>query len=132
MTVTAAASGTGATRRPGGQRRAAYRERGSGGIEGDFRSGTSSRATSPSMSPRIPRTAVSKRGGGGSGDVGESGENVRVPAGTALVAAQRILALATESLDMIRNVTGIMKVSLDRAEVFVSLSLSFFFSLFIY
>ena len=37
-TVTAAASGTGATRRPGGQRRAAYRERGSGGIEGDLRS----------------------------------------------------------------------------------------------
>ena len=36
-TVTAAASGTSATRRPGGgQRRAAYREIGSGGIEGDF------------------------------------------------------------------------------------------------
>ena len=48
-TVTAAASGSGATRRPGGQRRAAYRERGSGGIEGDLRSGTFSRATSPSM-----------------------------------------------------------------------------------
>ena len=79
-TVIAAASGTGATRRPGGQRRAAC------GIEGDLRSGTS-RATSPSMSPRIPRTAVSKRGGGGSGDLGESGENMRVPAGTALVAA---------------------------------------------
>ena len=58
------------------------------------------------MSPRIPRTAVSKRGGG---EVGESGENVRVPAGTALVAAQRILALATESLDMMRNVMGVMK-----------------------
>ena len=61
-------------------------ERGSDGIF-DFRSGASSRATPPSMSPRIPRTAVSKRGGGGSGDVGESGENMRVPAGTALVAA---------------------------------------------
>ena len=117
-TVTAAASGSGATRRPGGQRRAAYRERGSGGIEGDLRSGASSRATSPSMSPRIPRTAVSRRGGGG-GDVGDGGENARVPAGTALVAAQRILALATESLDMMRNVTGVMKDSLDRAEAFV-------------
>ena len=53
--------------------------------------------------------------------MGESGENVRVPAGTALVAAQRILALATESLDMMRNVTGVMKDSLDRAEAFVSL-----------
>ena len=78
-TVTAAASRTGATRRPGGQRRAAYRERGLGGIEGDLRSGASSRATSPSMSPTIPRTAVSKRGGG-NGDMGESGENVRLPA----------------------------------------------------
>ena len=124
-TVTAAASGTGATRRPGGQRRAAYRERGSGGIEGDLRSGASSRATSPSTSPRIPRTAASKRGGGG--DVGEGGENARVPAGTALVAAQRILALATESLDMMRNVTGVMKDSLDRAEAYVFICLLFFF-----
>ena len=62
-------------------------ERGSDGIEDDFRSGAFPRATPPSISPRIPRTAVSKRGGGGSGDVGESGENMRVPAGTALVAA---------------------------------------------
>ena len=132
-TVTAAASGTGATRRPGGQRRAAYRERRSGGIEGDLRSGASSRATSPSMSPRIPRTAVSRRGiGGGSGDMGESGENARVPAGTALVAAQRILALATESLDMMRNVTGVMKDSLDRAEAYVFFFPTFFFFLFIY
>ena len=122
-TVTAAASGTCATRRPGGgQRRAAYRERGSGGgggIEGDLRSGASSRATSPS--PRNPRSVVSRRssgggGGGGGSDAGEGGENARVPAGTALVAAQRILALATESLDMMRNVTGVMKDSLDRAE----------------
>ena len=58
-------------------------ERGSDGIKDDFRSGASSRATPPSMSPRIPRTAVCKRRGGGS----ESGENMRVPAGTALVAA---------------------------------------------
>ena len=51
------------------------------------------------MLSRIPGTAVSKRGAG-NGDMGESGENVRAPAGTALMAAQRILALAaTESLD---------------------------------
>ena len=131
-TVTAAASGTGATRRPGGgQRRAAYRERGmGGGVEGDLRSGASSRATSPSMSPRIPRT---KRGsGGGGGEVGESGENGRVPAGTALVAAQRILALATESLDMMRNVTGVMKDSLDRAEAYVPPFLTIFSSHFFF
>jgi Transcription factor Opi1 len=34
------------------------------------------------------------------------------------VAAQRILALATESLDMTRNVTGVIKHSFDRAELF--------------
>ena len=83
------------------------------------------------MSPRIPRTAVSKRGGG-NGDVGESGEDMRVPAGTALMAAQRILALATESLDMMRNVTGVIKDSLDRAEAYVSPPSLFFFFLFLY
>ena len=70
---------------------------------------------------------MSKRGGGGSGDVGESGENVRVPAGTALVAAQWILALAN-SLDMMRNATGVMKDSLDRAEAYVP-PLPYFFLL---
>jgi hypothetical protein len=78
-----------------------------------LRSGASSRAPSPSSSPRISRVAVSRR------DVSEGGEGGRVRAGTALVAAQRILALATESLDMMRNVTGVMKDSLDRAEAYV-------------
>ena len=55
---------------------------------------------------------------------------MRVPAGTALVAAQRILALATESLDMMRNVAGIMKDSLDRAEAYVFPPLPHFFFLF--
>ena len=40
---------------------------------------------------------MSKYGSGSGGEVGESGENGRVPAGTALVAAQWIFALATES-----------------------------------
>ena len=35
-------------------------------------------------------------------------------------AAQRILTLATESLDMIRGVTGVFKESLDRADAYVS------------
>ena len=65
-------------------------------------------------------TAVSKRGNGGSGDVGVSGENVRVPAGTTLVAAQRILA-STESLDMMRDVTDVMKDSWIVAEAYVPL-----------
>ena len=114
-TVTAAASGSGATRRPGGQRRAAHRER---GHETGSRSGASSRATSPCSSPRISRSSR-----GGEGGV-ESG---RIPAGTALVAAQRILALATESLDMMRNVTGVMKDSLDRADAYVFSYSVFFF-----
>ncbi|KAF8797355.1 Opi1-domain-containing protein [Phlegmacium glaucopus] len=115
--VTAAASGTAATRRPGGQRRAAQRERGTcsvNGIEGGLRSGTSSRAPSPT-SPRISRNSHLRHGSGDAGD----GENGSVPAGTALVAAQRILALATESLDMMRNVTGVVSDSLDRAEAWV-------------
>jgi transcriptional repressor OPI1 len=49
--------------------------------------------------------------------VGEGGKFQLKPE-TALVAAQRILALATESLDMVRNVTGVMKDNLDRAELF--------------
>jgi transcriptional repressor OPI1 len=35
------------------------------------------------------------------------------------MAAQRILTLATESLDMMRGVTGVVKDSLDRAETWV-------------
>ena len=75
---------------------------------------------------------MSKRGGSGGGDVGESGEDMRVPAGTALMAAQRILALAMESLDMMRNVTGVIKDSLDRAEAYVSPPSLLLFFLFLY
>lgn len=39
-------------------------------------------------------------------------------------AAQRILTLATESLDMIRGVTGVFKESLDRADAYVSTFIS--------
>ena len=57
---------------------------------------------------------------------------MRELAGTALVAAQRILALATESLDMMRNVTGVMKDSLDRAEAYVSLPLPYYYFFFFF
>lgn len=40
-------------------------------------------------------------------------------ASTAAQAAQRVMTLATESLDMMRGVTGVVKDSLDRAEVWV-------------
>ena len=124
-TVTAAASGTGATRRPGGgQRRAALRERGASNLDGGMRSGASSRASSPSSSPRASRGGGSvnshlRHNSGGEVSSEGGGENGRVSAGTALLAAQRILVLATESLDMMRNVTGVMKDSLDRAEAYV-------------
>jgi hypothetical protein len=36
-----------------------------------------------------------------------------------MAAARRVLTLATESLDMMRGVTGVVKESLDRAEVWV-------------
>jgi hypothetical protein len=49
-----------------------------------------------------------------------------VSASAALVASQRILAPATESLDMMWNVTSVVKESLDRADAYV---LFFFFSL---
>ncbi|PPQ65689.1 hypothetical protein CVT24_012107 [Panaeolus cyanescens] len=121
-TVAAAASGTGVVRRPGGQRRAAHRERGAGGESG-LRSGASSRAPSPSTSPRMTRGQLNREGGangaGSSGNVPDGQPASQVSAGTALVAAQRILTLATESLDMMRNVTGVMKDSLDRADAWV-------------
>ena len=64
---------------------------------------------------------MSRRVGGG--DVGEGGGNARV-----LVAAHRILALATESLNMIRNVTGVMKDSSDLNEAYAFFPLHICFS----
>jgi len=112
-TIAAAATGTGAAVRRGQQRRAAQRERGAG-AEGSFRSGASSRAASPSAnsSPRISRMMLNGNGGG----EGERERGNAVSEGSAMLAAQRILALSTESLDMMRNVTGVVKDSLDRAD----------------
>ncbi|KAG6840167.1 hypothetical protein C0991_008462 [Blastosporella zonata] len=92
--VAASGSGTGPVRR--NNRRG--RERGPGAG-----SAPSSRATSPMA--RHTRYQD------------ENGEPIS--AGTAIVAAQRILTLATESLDMMRGVTGVVKDSLDRADAWV-------------
>ncbi|KAG6877916.1 hypothetical protein C0993_002402 [Termitomyces sp. T159_Od127] len=94
--VAASGSGTGPMRR--GNRRG--RERGPGAGAG---SAPSSRATSP-MARHTRHHS-------------ENGEPVS--ASTAIVAAQRILTLATESLDMMRGVTGVVKDSLDRADAWV-------------
>jgi len=115
-TVSAAGTGTVALRRPGGHWRAAQRERGAG-ADGGMRSGPLSRATSTSASPCIARAAVGNAGASSSGADGSGGN--AVSASAALVVSQRILVLATESLDMMRNVTGVMKESLDRADAYV-------------
>ncbi|KAG6895467.1 hypothetical protein C0992_001114 [Termitomyces sp. T32_za158] len=90
----ASGSGTGPVRR--GNRRGRDRGQGVG-------SAPSSRATSPMA--RLTR---------------HQDENEEpVSASSAIVAAQRILTLATESLDMMRGVTGVVKDSLDRADAWV-------------
>jgi transcriptional repressor OPI1 len=75
--------------------------------------GETSRPTSPTgtTSSRHPRQ----------NSAGAGGAPAPVPptAGSAKQAAQRILALATESLDMMRGVTGVVKDSLDRADAWV-------------
>ncbi|OCH86942.1 Opi1-domain-containing protein [Obba rivulosa] len=68
---------------------------------------TASRATSPSS-----RRAQSRQGSG-------SASTVPPTADAAGQAAQKILTLATESLDMLRGVTTIFKESLDRADAWV-------------
>ena len=70
--------------------------------------GESSRPASPTRHPRQNTAST-------------NGTLVAVPptAGSAKQAAQRILALATESLDMMRGVTGVVKDSLDRADAWV-------------
>ncbi|KAF9449390.1 Opi1-domain-containing protein [Macrolepiota fuliginosa MF-IS2] len=99
-TVAAAGSSTGVVRRGlGREKRAAQRERGTG-----------SRAASPSPPDLHPTLA----------GPGSTTNDQRMSHSNATAAAQRILSLATESLDMMRNVTGVVKDSLDRADAWVS------------
>ncbi|KAI0029189.1 transcription factor Opi1-domain-containing protein [Vararia minispora EC-137] len=66
-----------------------------------------SRPTSPNGGPGRTHSRQGSTGGPAS------------TAGSAQAAAQRILTLATESLDMMRGVTGVVKDSLDRADAWV-------------
>ncbi|KAF6744529.1 transcription factor Opi1-domain-containing protein [Ephemerocybe angulata] len=145
--VTAAAGG--AAGRRAGARRVVNRERGAGAAldvvvppGSGRRSGASSAATSPAASPRLargvlaPMTPVYVQStharlaaeGAGAGEEGQGGGSAGaagggggvVSQGAAIVAAQRILSLATESLDMMRGVTGVVKDSLDRADMWVT------------
>ena len=89
------------TRGRGSTRRSARRTNASG-------TGETSRPASPTRHLRQNNASA-------------NGPLVAVPptAGSAKQAAQRILALATESLDMMRGVTGVVKDSLDRADAWV-------------
>lgn len=91
----ASAGGTGNNRRGlGGRHR---KERSAGGPDRSLSATpVSSRASSPLASSRASMG--------------------RPTAGAASRAAQHILTLATESLDMVRGVTGVVKESLDRAD----------------
>jgi hypothetical protein len=57
-------------------------------------------------SPHLPLTPLARQSGG----------PLASTTGGARQAAQRIMTLATESLDMMRNVTGVVKESLERAD----------------
>ncbi|KXN86220.1 Transcriptional repressor OPI1 [Leucoagaricus sp. SymC.cos] len=100
--VAAAGSSTGALRRGQGRdKRAAQRERGTG-----------SRAASPAPSDSHGHSPHQSQSG--------PPANQQISHSNASAAAQRILTLATESLDMMRNVTGVVKDSLDRADAWVN------------
>ncbi|KAI0272384.1 transcription factor Opi1-domain-containing protein [Gloeopeniophorella convolvens] len=76
------------------------------------RPGETSRPASPTRHSRQSSSAGTVAVAAGAGAVPPT-------AGSATQAAQRILALATESLDMMRGVTGVVKDSLDRADAWV-------------
>lgn len=87
--------------------------------------GPSLRVMSPSASPHIARAVVVGSRGVPSSGAGGNAVSARV----ALVASQRILALVTEILDMMWNVMGVVKESLDCPDAYV---VFFFFSCFFF
>ncbi|KAL0066695.1 transcriptional regulator opi1 [Marasmius tenuissimus] len=107
--VAAAASG-----RAGSDRRHRLRER---GIPSSGASPASSRAASPSASPRVPLRGLVHEGA--NGGVATDGSRT-MSTSSAMATAQKVLALATESLDMMKNVTGVVKDSLDAADAWVA------------
>ncbi|KAH7914840.1 transcription factor Opi1-domain-containing protein [Hygrophoropsis aurantiaca] len=98
----AAGAAGGGGRKGRSSRHQHHRERGSGSTHSQGGTPASSRAASPTSSHWA-------------GPVGGRS----LTAGAATQAAQRILTLATESLDMMRGVTGVVKDSLDRADTWV-------------
>lgn len=80
--------------------------------------GSGHRRTGSSSSARAPYPPRSSTPADGT-HAARPGPRPQPTAGTAAQAAQRVMTLATESLDMMRGVTGVVKESLDRAEVWV-------------
>ncbi|KAJ3869908.1 transcription factor Opi1-domain-containing protein, partial [Lentinula novae-zelandiae] len=125
--VAAAASGRARSDRRAAARRSARGDRGligsSSAVPSPMSSRTNSPAASPRMHPRILHSATSSVSGfPDQQDQGISGSRhgpSTISAGTAVVAAQRILTLATESMDMMRGVTGVVRESLERADAWV-------------
>ncbi|ETW79146.1 hypothetical protein HETIRDRAFT_445866 [Heterobasidion irregulare TC 32-1] len=97
-----------------GTRRSGRRDRGG---EAPSRPASPSSASSPRHSRQTSSAVTGAAAGAGTG----TGAAAALPptAGSATQAAQRILTLATESLDMMRGVTGVVKDSLDRADAWV-------------
>ncbi|KAJ3913448.1 transcription factor Opi1-domain-containing protein, partial [Lentinula edodes] len=125
--VAAAASGRARSDRRTAARRSARGDRGFIGSSSAAPSPMSSRTNSPAASPRMHPRGLHSATSSVSGfpdqqDQGISGSRhgpSTISAGTAVVAAQRILTLATESMDMMRGVTGVVRESLERADAWV-------------
>ncbi|KAJ3812077.1 transcription factor Opi1-domain-containing protein, partial [Lentinula lateritia] len=125
--VAAAASGRARSDRRAAARRSARGDRGLIGSSSAAPSPMSSRTNSPAASPRMHSRILHSATSSVSGfpeqqDHGISGSRhgpSTISAGTAVVAAQRILTLATESMDMMRGVTGVVRESLERADAWV-------------
>lgn len=93
-----------------------------GAAGGEISTASSSRPPSPSgtASPRHGHSRQSSGAAASASSHAHAHANAIPPtAGGATQAAQRILTLATESLDMMRGVTGVVKDSLDRADAWV-------------
>ncbi|KAI5891933.1 Opi1-domain-containing protein [Schizophyllum commune H4-8] len=75
----------------------------------------------PAPGPAHPHSHARHSSGDTNGHSRHSsaGADARADANATVLAAQRILVLATESLDMMRGVTSVVKDSLDRADAWV-------------
>ncbi|KAJ7125769.1 transcription factor Opi1-domain-containing protein [Mycena crocata] len=116
--ATGSSTGTGTA-----ARRGARRERGAG-AESHPGSPTASRPGSPHLRPLHPHAPGHAHHGGHSRR--GSASAAPMEAGKAMAAAQRVLTLATESLDMMRGVTAVVGDSLDRADAYVFFLLCFY------